>query len=216
MTEVGCTVDDCGDNTVDNDADEANDVPPAYNEFVFDDGSRHRPAYWSDDAVPCPETSMAQTGFDVTDAPVVDRDQYERMKTLNDGYGDADRSTNVYETGIQRDIAIICDRLGATEYQQQRVTWLIDKIPLKETVLKRGPIELAILGAATLVIDEERGSMTPPFAEDIPTSVMRDESFQSLLDSYGDGVRRTRVRTVRQRIRETDVYESVNNGRRHE
>ena len=119
----------------------------------------------------------------------------------------------------------MASRLDATERQEERAKWLLDHIDIKDEILTSGPIELAVLAVVSLVIDEdrtrfaryadetddkgapasvERDRITEPKMQ----TVLRDTAFSRLCDEFD--LTKSEVRRVRQRVRETDVYESPN------
>ena len=154
---------------------------------------------------PSTQFGDARTGFDPSDA--ADSDRWEWLEDLNNGRGDSDRRAQRHADGIRRDTDVICDRLGATEYQQERAEYLLNEIDIEDELLPSGPIEIAILGVVSVVIDEDRTRYGRGANTNV-VSVLRDDRFDELLEDFG--VQISRVYDVRRRLRETSVYESPN------
>lgn len=152
------------------------------------------------------EELVGQTGFDPSDADEPAR--WEWLKELNNGRGDSDRNTQLRNAGIQRDIDVVCDRLGCTDHQKERAQWLLDEVDIQGQLLPSGPIEIAIIGVVSMVIDEDRTRFARMPGVDNVYSVTRDEEFEQLCRDFD--VDRSRIHDVRQRLRDTEVYQSAN------
>lgn len=168
-----------------------------YDAYVTDDRASRL-----DVNVPSPDVgSCARTGFHPPDAE--DTERWSRLLERNIVEGD-DYSTRKFEVAKNRDVDIVCDRLGSTDRHRDRVKYLLDEIDVKKQLLPNGPIEIAIMGVASMVIDEER---TRYARDGIDTkSVMRDDEFATLLDDFG--IERSRIHDVRKRLRDTDVWQA--------
>lgn len=156
------------------------------------------------------EDLVGQTGFDPSDG---DTPAYwEWLKELNNGRGESSRRGQLSKAGMERDTDIIADRLGATEYQTQRAKYLLDQIDIKKQLIPDGPIEQAILGVLSVVIDEARTRYARRTANQmteasIPvSSVLRDDAFEDLCADFD--LARSRIRDVRHRLRQTEEYDS--------
>lgn len=163
-----------------------------------------------------------RTGWNPSDTEHGDR-YTEWLKKLNDGVGEQDRDIQKHRAGIARDLSTFAAHLGATDRQRDRAQWLLDHVEIKEAVIPDGPIEVAVLAALSLAIDEDRtrsarhlqrsaqhsDDLTVADAlEEAPNSVLRDDRFTELCADLDMDVKY--VRAARQRLRETDVYESAN------
>lgn len=149
---------------------------------------------------------VAQTDFRAAD--VKQSSKWEWLQKLNNGYGESERSTQLHEAGVQRDLDIICEQLHCTDHQHDRSKWLLDQIDIKGQLIPDGRIEAAILGVVSMVVDEDRTRYARQGVENMQ-SVTRDDPFKRLLSEYD--IDSKRIRTIRQRLRETEVYESPNN-----
>ena len=171
-----------------------------YGYFETDD--RHMD---QDRNAPTVQLSDAQTGFDPTDGN--DSNRWSWLHDIHHGRGDDERKNERRLDGIRRDIDVIADRLGATDHQRDRAEWLLEQIDIEDELLPMGPIEEAVIGVLSIVIDEDR-TRYGRTNDDAVTSVTRDDSFETMLDAFE--VERTKVHDVRRRLRETEVYESPN------
>ena len=147
------------------------------------------------------------------------------MDELQHGYGEQGRARQKQKGGITRDLGVVASRLDATDRQEERAKWLLDRIDIKDEILTSGPIELAVLAVVSLVIDEDRtrfarhadgtdDSEAPAsverdrITEPKMQTVLRDTAFEGLCDEFD--LDKREVRRVRQRVRETEVYKSPN------
>lgn len=130
---------------------------------------------------------------------------WERLRALNNGRGEQDRALQLQAAGMHRDLDIAATRLGASDHQKARTRWLLDRIDLKDDLIPSGPIELAIIGVLTVVMDEDR--MRYADSDVTVQSVLRDNAYDSLIESYD--LPRNRVHQVRARLRETDTYQQT-------
>lgn len=164
---------------------------------------------WRDTSVPAgiPDVETSRTGFNPSDAPSGERERWQRLSEVNDGAYSSERAGQKHRGGIERDLGVITGRLGATDRQQERAQWLLDRIDIKGEILPSGAIEIAILAVVSLVIDEDR-TRFGQYENAKGQSVLRDTAFAELVDEYG--VTKRDVRRTRQEVRETDVYESPN------
>ncbi|MDB9247470.1 hypothetical protein PN419_00415 [Halorubrum ezzemoulense] len=162
---------------------------------------------WQDRGTPTgiPESMVGQTTIDATDAPPEARRQYEWLDDLNDGVGDSDRRGEIHRAGIARDLGVVASHLRLTDHQHDRAQWLLDRLDLKDDVIPSGTVELAVIAVVSLVVDEDRTRLGAPRDTQ---SVLRDDAFNELCAEFE--VDKSRVKNVRQRVRETDVYESPN------
>lgn len=168
-------------------------------------GSDERPADLDENNTPIDDGLMGQTSIreDEGDGST----NWEWLRKLNDGWGESGRSTQIWKAGVKRDLDIICDRLGATDHQKERATWLLKGIEIKDELLKRGSVETVLLGVVSMVIDEDR-TRYARHGNDEVQSVTRDTEFKELRDKFN--INNRTIHTVRKRLRETDVYESPN------
>jgi hypothetical protein len=148
---------------------------------------------------------MGRTSIQPSDGD--DPQKWKRLQRLNDGYGESDRNQQIWNAGVKRDLDIICDRLNATDHHHERAKWLLERIEIKEELLKRGSVEAVLMGIVSMVIDEDRTKYARQGVDDMQ-SVTRDDAFTQLREEY-DIDNRT-IHTVRKRLRETEVYESPN------
>ncbi|WP_147438059.1 hypothetical protein [Halorubrum sp. Atlit-28R] len=173
------------------------------------DYSAERPddKVWRDSSTPAgiPDAETSRTGFDPSDVTGHKRRQWKKLRKLNDGVYSRERAGQIHRAGIARDLGVVASRLNLTEHQHDRAKWLLDRLELKEEVIPLGPIELAVIGVVTLAVDEERTRYGMAGKQQ---SVLRDDRFDKLCEEFE--IDRGRVRNVRQRVRETDVYESPN------
>ena len=199
------------------DAPHASDPPP--------DAGRRRNAILSEPQEPRPSSGLAYDSFEQDDRhpshdssfpqnrerPTAARTSigqeddaardWSRLRRRHRGMGEQDRAEQLRQHGIQRDIDIIADRLGATDHHRDRTEWLLDRISVKDDLLPSGPIEVAVLGTISVVIDEDRGRYRGHGVQ----SVLRDDEFDRLCTEFD--VDRGQVRDVRRRLRETEVYQ---------
>jgi len=152
-------------------------------------------------------TGSTRTSFSARDVDER-REHWNWLRQLQHGRGESERAEQLRQAGIQRDLDIICDRLGATDHQRERAQWLLDHTEVKEQLIPHGPIEAAIMGVATVVIDEDRTREARMPGIDDVQSVARDDAFEQLLADFD--LTRSTVHDVRHRLRDTAVYESPN------
>lgn len=162
---------------------------------------------WRDSSTPAgiPDAETSRTGFDPSDVTGNKREQWNRLRKLNDGVYSRKRAGQIHRAGIARDLGVVSTQLGLTENQHERAKWLLDRLDLKDDVIPSGPVELAVLGIVSLVVDEDRTRYGMAGKQQ---SVLRDGAFDDLCAEFE--IDKGRVRNVRQRVRETDVYESPN------
>jgi len=179
-------------------------------ELDFGHKKTNEDSQYQDSSVPSVDRELVgHTGFNPSDAPPGERQKWERLQKLNNGYGESDRSVQIHENGIRRDLDIISDRLGCTTYQKEKVEWYIDGLNINDEIGSSVSVEAAILGITSLVIDESR-TKRARLTEDVTiTSVLNDDIFVDLCSDFG--VNRGVIRQVRISVRDTEVYEDRHN-----
>lgn len=160
------------------------------------------------------EGDTARTGFNPADVPRKQR-QFERLEQLQHGVGESDRRSQHRAADVQRDLGTFGSQLGATVHQRERARWLLDAIGI-DSLARNYESGVAVLAALSVAIDEERTHLARDATHEPQSvqSVTRDEQYVQLRESLG--VSSSGMHTVRDLIREHDVYESPNSdgGRR--
>ena len=166
-----------------------------------------------DSAVPTgmDEELTAQTTFDPSEG---DGDNWSWLAELNSGRGESgtgtdDRKRARQIAGMNRDVDVAADRLHASDHERERVKFLLSRVDAKADLLQKGAIEAIVMGVVSIVLDETRTRIARQRPDsDVLTSVLRDDAFEALCNEFG--VTLSRVRLVRRRLRDTDVYTSPN------
>ena len=165
-----------------------------------------------DDAVPVAgDFSMARTRVGSVHERVAASDDAAHLNDLadlNDGVGESDRSEFVRRESARRDIEIICDRLGATDFQHERAQYIFETVDLKADVIPSGPIEVALLAIVSVAIDEDRTRISRADTTSMLGTVVAEDRFSEVCEDYG--IDTARVRQARRRLVQSDDYESPN------
>ncbi len=172
-----------------------------YGAFTTDD----RDVSLDENAPSMLDAVTADTSFNPSDGGS-DVEYWQWLSELNDGRGASDRSVQIHDAGVQRDIDVVCDLLHCTSHQRDRVEWLLRNMDIDGVVLPSGPIEIVVIAAVTVVVDEDRSRYARQDSD--VTSVVRDDEFKEVVDAFG--VSRRRVKRCRGRVRSSDVYQSPN------
>jgi len=166
-----------------------------------------------DSAVPTgmDDELTAQTTFDPSEG---DGDNWSWLAELNRGRGESgagtdDRKRARQIAGMHRDVDVAADRLHASDHERERVKFLLSRVNAKVDLLQKGAIEAIVVGVVSIVLDERRTRIARQRPDnDVLTSVLRDDAFEALCEDFD--VTLSRVRLVRRRLRDTDVYTSPN------
>lgn len=123
--------------------------------------------------------------------------KWKWLSHLNQGVGEDSRSTDNHNADVERCVDVLCSSLDCTSITQERVHYLIERFDLKQ-LHQNAPYEAIVLATITMVANERvDGRHSVRF-------IRQEDSFDELLESLD--VTRDTIRTIRQSIRETDVY----------
>jgi hypothetical protein len=149
------------------------------------------------------DEERGQTSFMPSEAPPERREYLEWLRKLNANVRDSDRRAEIHRGGIKRDLGAATTQLGASNYHQKRAATIIEQVEIKPEISRTISIEAVVLGVLSLVMDADRSRYKPSDSLETPTSIMREDSFDELIQDFE--VSRDDVRRVRKAVRELDA-----------
>lgn len=132
-----------------------------------------------------------------------DRRSWDSLAKKNDGVGCSSRRSDNFNADVKRWVQTFSTQLNLTAYQKRRVAFVVDEIDL--STFGSIPAEHVILGAITLVVDEDTDADPESWCPD-DWIIYRDD-FESMMDTVQ--MERDQLWTVRKRVHhDTDIFNS--------